>query len=373
MKTAMTCRSTKQTLFLICFMLACMAGCKHKEDKQQTNELQKYCIDSTLKPNIEIITPEMRPLVEGIPLTGIVEANPDNVVHFVSFVNGIVSNTYFSLGDKVKKGQILAEINSSQLLEFQTQEKTLDAQIQVAEKKLQYVRSLYEDGVASQKDMIEAQSELTILKAEREKIRSILSFFSAGSGKGIFYIKSPATGIVTDKSITAGQPIVADSDPLFTISDLSEVWIMINVHISNIKNIQPGMEVVIKTTVYPGEEFRGKIAAVAQVLDEAKVMKARVVLPNKDLKLKPGMLVDVVAFKKHDQQALSIPTKSLIFDNNRHYVVVYKNDCKLTIKEVELIATNNGTAFIAGGITPDDKIIGKNQLLIYEQIKHFND
>lgn len=354
----------------ICFLLN---SCGNSEEKSNSTESKDYCLDENFKEKIETASPVKQIVTESIPLTGAVEPNPDKVIHFVSLVGGIISNTYFSLGDKVTKGQVLAELKSSQLLELQSQSKTIEAQIKVAETKLQSIQSMFDDGVASQKDLMEAQSELTILKAEREKINSNLSLFSASSEKGVFLIKSPATGIVTAKSIAAGQQISAEGEPLFTISDLNEVWVLVNVYATNVKNIQIGMEVNIKTLSYPDEIFKGKIAAISQVLDaDAKVMKARVVLQNTDLKLKPGMLVDVNALKELKTEALSIPTAAMVFDNNQNYVVVYKSDCEIEVRQVEILTKSNGTTFLSSGLSENEKIITKNHLLIYEQIKNFN-
>lgn len=347
-------------------------GCNNSPDQISREKENLYCLDENFKDKIEIINPKKQTVTEIIPLTGAVQPNPDKVVHFVSLITGIVSNTYFSLGDKVTKGQVLAEIHSSQLLELQAQFKTIEAQIKVAEKKLEAVQSMFDDGVASEKDLMEAQSDLFILRAEREKINSTLQLFSASSEKGVFLIKSPATGIVTDKNIAAGSQISAEGDPLFTISDLTEVWVLVNIYASNVKNIETGMEVSIRTLSYPDEYFIGKINAISQVLDtEAKVLKARVVLPNTDLRLKPGMIVDVAVMKELKTEAISIPTSAMIFDNNQNYVVVYKNDCDIEIQPVEILSKTNGITFLSSGLSENDKVITRNNLLIYEQIKNF--
>jgi cobalt-zinc-cadmium efflux system membrane fusion protein len=359
------------TIFIICTTaIMFFNSCSDSAEELQKAQISSYCLDEHFKSKIELTNPQKQTVTESIPLTGTVESNPDMVVPFVSLVSGIISNTYFSLGEKVTKGQILAELKSSQLSELQSQYKTIEAQIKVAERKLQMMQKMFDDGVASQKDLMEAESELNILKAESEKINANLSLFSASTEKGVFLIKSPTTGIVTAKNIAPGQQITAEGDPLFTISDLSEVWVLVNVYATNIKNIQPGMEVSIKTITYPDEIFKGKISAISQVLDiDSKVMKARVVLKNADLKLKPGMLVDVIAIKELNTEALSIPTAAIIFDDNQHYVIIYKSNCEIEIRKVEILTKNNGTTFLSGGLSENDKIIAKNHLLIYEQIK----
>lgn len=350
-----------------------LTNCSNNVENRNNAAKGKYCLDTTFRKTLETTTASKQFVTESIPLTGAVEANPDKVVRFSSLVSGIISNTYFSLGDKVTKGQVLAELRSSQLLELQSQSKTIALQIKVAEKKLQAVQSMFDDGVGSQKDLTEAQSDIAILKAEQEKVNANLNLFSASGEKGVFLLKSPASGFVIEKTIATGQQISAESEPLFTIADLNEVWILVNVYATNVGNINAGMEVDIKTLSYPDEVFKGKIATISQVLDaDAKVLKARVVLQNTGMKLKPGMLVDVSARKDLKTEALSIPTAALIFDNNQNYVVVYKSDCELETRPIEILSKSNGTTYLLSGLKENEKIITKNQLLIYEQIKNFN-
>jgi cobalt-zinc-cadmium efflux system membrane fusion protein len=347
-------------------------GCGGSNPEGEKHEKLTYLPEESFKQKLVFEQPLVQQVTEGIPLTGSVETNPDKVVHFVSLVGGIISNTYFSLGDKVAKGQVLAEIRSTELSGLQAELNNLDSQIKVAEKKLQSVQSMFSDGISSQKDLLEAQSELDILKSEKRKVTSNLNLYSASAEKGVFQIKAPVSGIITAKSISAGTQISAQSDPLFTISDLSEVWVMVNVYATNLRNIQEGMTVDIKTISYPDEVFKGKIAAISQVYDdEARVLKARVVLPNAGLKLKPGMLVDVMALKQQNFEALSIPTRTIVFDDNNNFVVVYRPDGAFEIRRIEILSQNNGTCFLAQGLTENEKIVSGNQLLIYEQLKNF--
>jgi hypothetical protein len=118
--------------------------------------------------------------------------------------------------------------------------------------------------------------------------------------------------------------------------------------------------------------LKAKLPAISQVLDaDAKVLKARVVLQNTNLKLKPGMIVDVTALKELKTEALSISTSAMVFDNNQNYVVVHKSDCEIEIRLVEILTKSNGITFLSGGLSENEKIISKNHLLIYEQIKNF--
>lgn len=354
------------------FLVLLITSCAHKVSPPQHTERDSYCLDENFRPKIEFERPIKKMVTEDIHLTGAVESNPDKVVHFMSLVDGMISNTYFLLGDHVRKGQVLAELQSAELSDLYAQSKAIESQIEVAQENLKATQFMFDDGISSRRNLLEARSELAILKAEKEKITTTLSLFSVSPEKGAFQIKASHSGIVTTKSIAPGTPISAGGETLFTISDLSDVWITVNIYASGIQDISIGMEVDIRTLSYPDETFKGTISAISQVLDEeAKVLKARMILPNTDLKLKPGMLVDVTALKKSNTEALSIPTGTMVFDNNQNYVVVYKDDCEIEIRKVDILSKGNGTSFIANGLEESDILISKNQLLVHEQIKNF--
>lgn len=351
--------------------LKLFAGCGENDIQVQEERIQPYCMDEEFKQQSEFGQPAKSEVTELIPLTGSVEPNPDKVVPFVSLVGGVVTNTYFSLGEEVVKGQLLADLKSPALSGLQAELKTLDARISLGEQKHQSVQSMFEDGVAARSDLVETQSELEILASQKQRVEANLSFYSASEQKDVFQIRAPASGIITEKAISAGTQISGDGEILFTVSDLREVWITVNVYATNLQNVTKGMQVDITTLSYPGETFSGEIDAIPQVLDhEAKVIKARVLLPNKDHKLKPGMLVDVAALKNLETEALGVPADAVIFDNNRHYLVVYRDDCDIEIREVDILTQSRGTIFIGHGLAEHEKVLLKNQLLVYEQLKN---
>lgn len=314
--------------------------------------------------------PVAMPVVYTLSLTGNVEANPDKVVRITTLVSGIVSQANFTLGDRVTRGSVLAEFRSPEFSELRSSLQTVESHIKVAERKLLAAQAMYADNIASKNDLLEAQSEVEIHRSEKQKMLSNLTIYGASSGKDVFQIKAPVSGIITAKSIAAGTRVSPETGTLYTISDLSEVWVMVNIHATNVRNIQPGTEVRVSALAYPDEIFSGTISSVSQVLDpEEKVLKARVKLANKDLKLKPGMLVDVVASHKTMADALSIPASAVIFEDNRYFVVVYRNHCDLAAREIEVISQNKETVFISSGLEPSDKVITKNPLVIYEQLR----
>lgn len=349
--------------FIILFI-----GCNNAEEFK-AKEKEKFCLDEKTKDIVEITSVEKQNVVEGIHLVGSIDANPDNIVNFVSLVEGIISSTYFSVGDEVIKGQVLAEMQSTALSSLQAELSALNAQIEIAKVELNAKEQMFKDGISSNKELIEAKNGLQILEFEKQKVESNLSLYSASHTKNVFQIKAPVSGIITDKNINSGYTVTSEGQVLFSISNLNNVWAMANIYSTDIAHVDKGMEVEIKTLSYPDEVFRGKIEVISQVLDQdAKVLKARIVLDNKDFKLKPGMIADIIALKKTDKQEVVVPTSSIVFFDNKNYVLVYKDDCNIETREVTILTKKNEMTFIQDGLVEGEKLITQNQLLIFEEL-----
>lgn len=360
-------KSMKTHIVLIVILLISV-GCQQPEEEKPIAK-ETFCLNETMRENAVIIPVEKQPVIEKIHLTGNIESNSDQVVHFISLVDGIISRTFFSLGDYVTKGQVLAEMQSTELSSLQASLQTLQAQLEVAQVAVKSTEQLFEDGIASQKEVVEAQNNLQVLQSEKARIESNLQFFSAHPTKNVFQIKAPASGIITAKNINSGTTVTEGGETLFSITDLSTVWAMVNIYATEIADIHSGMEAEIKTLSYPDEVFHGKIEVVSQILDpEARVVKARIVLDNEDLKLKPGMLADISVAKTTSNEQVAIPTSSIIFFNNKNYVLVYDGDCLIETREVKLLTENNGITYIESGLHENEKIITQNQLLIFEEL-----
>lgn len=360
-------KSMKTHIVLIVILLISVGCQQSEEEKSITKEV--FCLNKNMRDSGAIVSVKKQPVIEKIHLTGNIESNSDQVVHFISLVDGIISRTFFSLGDYVTKGQVLAEMQSTELSSLQASLQTLQAQLEVAQVAVKSTEQLFEDGIASQKEVVEAQNNLQVLQSEKTRIESNLQFFSAHSSNNVFQIKAPASGIITSKNINSGTTVTEGGETLFSITDLSTVWAMVNIYATEIADIHSGMEAEIKTLSYPDEVFHGKIEVVSQILDpEARVVKARIVLDNEDLKLKPGMLADISVIKTTGNEEVSVPTSSIIFFNNKNYVLVYDGDCLIETREVKILTENNGTTYIENGLHENEKIITQNQLLIFEEL-----
>ena len=357
-------------LYILAFLLILVSSCSQNNKQVTVVEETGFCLNNFMKDDIVKVPVKKSPISESILLNANVESNPDKKVHFVSLVSGVVTKTYFTLGEEVKKGQLLLEMMSSELSSLSSQKISLQSQILVAQRELESVQEMHIDKIASQRDLMEAQSNLDILKAELQNANAQLNMFSASSDRGVFQVKAPTSGTIISKNIASGMQISAESDPLFTISDLSEVWIMANIYAGNIPYVKKDMSVEITAVAYPGELFSGKISAISQVFDSnERVLKARIVMDNADGKLMPGMLVDAKVEKEDGILGNAAPINALIFDDNQHFLVLYKSDCDIEVRKVTPNVQNNTHVFFENNIEEGEQIIVKNHLLIYNHLK----
>lgn len=311
---------------------------------------------------------KLESITESIRLNGQIEHNPDQVVHYASLISGVITKMYFSLGDKVNKGQVLAKLKSSELTDLTSQKSTFESQLLVAKRKLSVAESMFGDRISSEKDLVEAQSEVDILKSEIEKIQSNLSLYNASTEKGVFQIKAPVSGYVVQNNISGGTQISSGAD-LFTISDLSDVWVTTNVYAMDLPFVQKGMVATIKSKAYPGEAFEGIISEISQVFDpQERVLKARIRMPNKDLKLKPGLAIEAVVKKNTKEFAIGVPANALIFHNNENYLLIQKPDGTLEPRKVIIDAKDNDKVFFKNGLSAGENIVINNQLLLFSDV-----
>lgn len=362
----------KYTLLTAALFSAFLVSCNKETKGAEQTESTQNCITASIKEGLTFEKVTLKPIEKSLTLNGYVDYNQDKTIPFTSLVDGIVVNTHFSLGDYVTKGQLLIEIKSTDLNEFYDELKSTEAELKVAQRELQSVESMFNDGIASQKELIEAQEDVNILKSKLNSAKNNLSVFNNADHAGIFKVIASQSGYIVTKNVATGMTIAGGDEPLFTIANLEDVWIMANVYATNMRHIEPNLEVKVSTLAYPDEYFSGKVSKVAQVFDsEERVLKARIVLNNKEMKLKPGMAADVVIQLKTDKgQAIAIPNNAIVFDNNQNYVVVYKDECNYEIRKITPTSKNNLYTYINEGVKENETVVTTNELLLYEQLNN---
>ena len=156
---------------------------------------------------------------------------------------------------------------------------------------------------------------------------------------------------------------------LFTVSDLKDVWIWANVFESDIPKVRVGYDAQIRTLAYPDRIYHGKVAQMSEVLDpNNKALRAKIVLNNDDLSLKPDMFANISISNVEDNKALEIPSAAVIFDNGKNYVVVFHDKCHVEKKEISILKATTNYTYINGGLQANEVVLSKNAILFYNAL-----
>ncbi len=337
-----------------------------KSDPKNTAEKQQFVISDSLLKTIQIDSVIKCPLVNALTLTGKVSFNEDKVARIFPMVSGNITDVTAQLGDHVNAGQRLGIIRSGEMAGYGNDLITSKTNLLIAKKNMDAAEDMYKSGLLSEKDFITAQEMYKQAQSQLNRSNEVIQI-NGGNTQGEFVVKSPISGFIVEKQINNNMAIRPDNtNDLFTISDLKDVWVIANVYESNISQVHLGDAVDVTTLSYPGRIFRGKVDKILNVLDPTnKVMKVRIVLPNPDYALKPEMFASVTVVNQTNKEALCIPASSLIFENSQYYVLVYKSQSSIKITPVQIIGTNGNKSYVSGNLGVGDKIIGSDAVLIY--------
>lgn len=358
------------SIYSILIGFTVFASCK--EPVKKVEESTSVCVSDSMQSRITLDTAKLSNISNQMQLSGEVGFDENKVVKVFPFSSGQVLEVKVSIGDKVNAGQVLANIKSADIAGNYSDLKTTGSDVAIAKRQLDNVKMLFEKGISSEKDFEEAKENYQKALSANQKIQDALRINGGGNtnASGVYTIKAPIGGYIVEKKANAGNFIRTDNtENLFTISDLKDVWVWANVFETDIAKIHEGYTAIVKTLAYPDKVFKGKVDKMSEVLSpDNKVMRIRINLPNEGLLLKPEMFTNVLIENTEQLKAVSIPSDAMVFEGGKNYVVIYKSKCDLKLKEVQVLKTENKLSYISSGLNAGDIIISKNQLLFYNAI-----
>jgi len=365
---------TIKSITAIVLLIAISFSCKQKQVIVEENT--KVCISDSLSKIIRIDTAGTSNIEDELSLSGEISFSDTKVVKVYPFSSGKVVQVKVSLGDKVSQGQILAIIKSADVAGNYSDLSTSGNDVAIAKRQLENTESLYKNGIASEREFTEIKQNYQKALTNAAKVQTQININGGGhtSADGNYVVTAPRSGYVVEKKISEGAFIRNDNaDNMFTIGDISEVWVIANVYETDIAKVKEGFKVKITTLAYPGKEFLGVIDKVGQIMEtDSKVMKVKVKLTNSDHLLKPGMFASVLIENKGNEKLVYIPENSFVSDYGKDYVVVYHDKCNLEIKKISIVKTVGDKIFIRAGLKAGEKVVVGNQILLFKAIMDSN-
>lgn len=277
--------------------------------------------DSRKKEEVSFVTEKVAPanIQNSITATGSIE--PVTEVTVGTQVSGIISKIYVDYNSEVKKGQVIAELDKTNLISTLN---TAKANLNNAESTLNYqtanykrYKELYDKGLVSADEYENAL--LTYKQAKEQVISAKESVQTAQTNLGYATITAPIDGVILGKAVEEGQTVAAsyNTPELFTVAkDLKDMQVVADVDEADIGNVTEGARVTFTVDAFPNDTFSGTVTQVRQEATETdNVVTYEVVISarNDDLKLKPGLTANVTIYTTEMQGVLSVSNKALRF------------------------------------------------------------
>ncbi|MDR1757996.1 MAG: efflux RND transporter periplasmic adaptor subunit [Bacteroidales bacterium] len=290
-----------------------------------------------------------------------------------ALVSGRIGQVNVELGDYVHKGQTLAILKSAEIAGVNNELSLAKQNLEVARKNRETYKELYESNLVSEREFIVARAEYEKALSELQKAENVSAI--TGGENSTYTLISPISGYIIAKNITSNSEVRADmAEPLFSIADLSEVWVLADVFEVDIENIAVGQTVEVQTLSRTKKTYTGKIDKVYNVLDpETRTMKARVSLANPRNELKAGMFVSVKitccdVLQSTPTTAIVVPSEALIFDDNQTFVIVLNHNKQPEIRLVKEIFRTGNKCYVEG-IADGEIVVTSEQIFLFEALQ----
>jgi membrane fusion protein, heavy metal efflux system len=319
--------------------------------------------------NFAVEHPEQYPLATAaeyqaaskLVVTGAVYPDILRTVPVVTLASGRVVDIRARLGDTVQQGQLLLRIRSDDVSGGYDAYRKAVADELLARKQLDRTKDLYAHGAMAVQDVEVAQDNeddaKTTLDTATEHLRLIGN--DPDHPAGLVDITSPIAGEITDQEVVNGSTIQSYSANPFTISDLSDVWIVCDVYENDISNLQIGQAAEVRLNAYPGQVLKGAISNIGALLDPTiRTAKVRIQVPNPRRMMRIGMFANATFYGLKKQTYTSVPAAAIIHLHDRDWVFVPAPDQKF--QRVEVTSGDqlpNQIQQVLSGLRPGQKVV----------------
>ncbi|MGH6628313.1 MAG: efflux RND transporter periplasmic adaptor subunit, partial [Burkholderiales bacterium] len=317
---------------------------------------------------LEVAPASVAQLTEYLRVTGTVQPIDSRIGHIRPFAKGRVQEVLVKVGDRVQGGQALAIFDNIEAGELvaqyqaaQAELKRLKIQQATGLKQLERTKRLADVGAVAQRELEVTQAEqrgmLEGINAQESGVAGLsarlrrLGLAEADlQQSAMTTIRAPFSGVVTNAQVSPGE-VVEPGMELFSVTDLSGVWVQAEVYEKDLGRIHVGQSAYISVDTYPGEKFSGKVAYISDILDpQTRTAKVRCVVPNKDLRLKLDMFASVDVPTTFSRRTVAVPAGAIQQMEAKTVVFVRQSEQKFEAREVKTGNVVNGQTEIVAGL-----------------------
>lgn len=322
----------------------------------------KLSVEDAQRAGIEVETLASLAFADSITVTATVRPNQDRIARVAPRVEGRITSVSAKLGETVRAGQSLAVLDSLAIGEAQSSLQQAQSQQRVAQADFKRAESLNAEEIIPQREFLKAKSELekasAELRAAQDKLRLLGGSAQAGgAATSTFSLNAPLAGTIVQKTAIVGE-LGTPAEPLFTVADLSRVWIEANLTEDTLSKIRVGAEAAVTVNAYPGEQFKGRVTYVASLLDkDSRTVPARIEVDNADGRLKPEMFATAtINTNGAKREALSVPDAAILLLQGQPTIFVAKGD-GFESRAIEPGEKLSGRTVIKSGVAAGEKVV----------------
>lgn len=335
-----------------------------------------FAVPQDQMSHIQIVTIAAHPITRTLRLSGQVSYNGFKTTPVISAVGGPVSRVLAFPGQHVDAREPLLEVTSPDFSLLRASYLKAKDSYDVANKNYARSQDLYAHHAIAEADLLasesaknQAQADLT---AAEQSLRILgithLEKVADASPNAEIPLLAPISGEVVDRECSPGQLLQAGATQCFTISDMSTVWVLVNVYQNQLAFIHSGDPVSVQTDAYP-TVFHGKISYLAPAVDpNTRTLQARIVTDNPGDKLKNQMYVTATVVAGTIRNAISVPVASVLRDSeNQPFVYVQTGATQFSRRMVEIGETQDGQIEVLHGLSPGEKVVADGSLFLQFQ------
>jgi cobalt-zinc-cadmium efflux system membrane fusion protein len=313
-------------------------------------------------PLVPVTVRETHPELQ---LPGVVSADVSRSVPVTPLAPGRVLDLRARLGDSVTKGEVLLTMQSPDAAQAHAELQKAEADAALARQSLERAKTLSEHEALAAKDLEAAvnadRKAQADLRAAQEHLRLLGGDVEHPTASPLIVLRAPASGVIIEQNVAGGAGVKSlDNSPnLFTIADLSHVWVLCDVYENNLGQVRTGDRATVTLNAYPDRPLTARVSNVGRVLDPAtRTAKVRLELSNADGILRPGMFATVLFTSQTMEAHAVLPAAAVLRLHDKDWVFV--PDGERRFKRVEIHAgtvAQNGVQQVLAGLHPGDRVV----------------
>jgi cobalt-zinc-cadmium efflux system membrane fusion protein len=357
------------TLAPVFFLAGCnrQRGAATREPGPEDVKVEEIHSDGTVQvehpEQFLLAVVEQRPMVDELHVTGAVTPDVNRAVPVLSLAGGRAVDIRAKLGDVVTKGQVLLVINSPDVsLAFSDYQKAQSEEA-FARQQLTRAQDLYDKGAIARQDLEAAGNNEQKAQVDVHTTQQHIAILGAdlSNPSPLVSIRAPIFGSIVEQNVTDGAGVRSmDNSPnLFTIADLSEVWVLCDVFENDLHRVRLGDSAEVRLNAYPDRVFTGRVGNISTVLDPTmRTAKVRLELANRGGLMRAGMFATATFRSRTEHRQTAIPTTAIMRLHDKNWVFVPLEGNRFRRLEVQTgPVTSGGYQVILSGLAEGGKVV----------------